>query len=240
MLSESHEEYLELCALSTSGDLKQDELSRLDAHLAICSSCREAKREYEMLADSVLPGMVAQEATGGRSWPAKESEDEFLRRLEAETKNPESEEQGTEDPDRAPSLVGLESTWRGVWGLYAAGVVLTIVLGITAYQYGTHRAPSNAATQTAGADQKYLAAQSEITSLERRLSDTGRDLAEARTDLLLRDRTIADLRTRFNAKNHTKLGTGRGPAAAARKAGIRCPPRTALAHEPALFCVRVS
>lgn len=200
MLSESHEEYLELCALSTSGDLSDEELSRLNAHLVICSSCREAKREYEMLSDSVIPDMVADEAAEGPSWP-KESGDEFLRRLEDETKNPELEEQGTERTDHAPSLAALESAWRGVWGLYAAGVVLSIALGITAYQYGTHRAPSNAATPTAGADQKYLAAQNEIISLEARLSDTGRDLAEARTDLSLRDKTIATLRTRFNAQS---------------------------------------
>lgn len=200
MLSESHEEYLELCALSTSGDLSDGERSRLSAHLSVCSSCREAKREYDMLADSVLPDVLAEQAADGPSWP-KESEDEFLRRLEADTGNGEVKGQGTELQDLPPSLAALESTWRGVWGLYAAGVALSIALGITAYQYGTHRAQTNTAALTAGADQKYLAAQNEITSLEAKLSDTGRALTEARTDLSLRDRTLADLRMRFNAQS---------------------------------------
>ncbi len=127
MLSESHEEYLELCALSTSGDLSDGERSRLSAHLSVCSSCREAKREYDMLADSVLPDVLAEQAADGPSWP-KESEDEFLRRLEADTGNGEVKGQGTELQDLPPSLAALESTWRGVWGLNAAGVALPIAL----------------------------------------------------------------------------------------------------------------
>ena len=37
-----HEEFLELCAVSTSGDLTEEEQNKLKAHLAGCAECRQA------------------------------------------------------------------------------------------------------------------------------------------------------------------------------------------------------
>ena len=37
-----HEEFLELCAVSTSGDLTEEEQKKLQAHLAGCAECRQA------------------------------------------------------------------------------------------------------------------------------------------------------------------------------------------------------
>ena len=44
---DSHEEFLELCAAATAGELNADEQTRLDAHLAACAECRRALSEYE-------------------------------------------------------------------------------------------------------------------------------------------------------------------------------------------------
>ena len=38
----AHEEFLELCAVSTSGDLTEEEQKKLKAHLAGCPECRQA------------------------------------------------------------------------------------------------------------------------------------------------------------------------------------------------------
>lgn len=43
-----HEEFLELCAAATAGELTADERAKLDAHLAVCKECREASAEFEM------------------------------------------------------------------------------------------------------------------------------------------------------------------------------------------------
>jgi Putative zinc-finger len=45
--NEPHDEFLELCAALTTGDLSDDEKKRLHDHLAVCSSCREALQQYQ-------------------------------------------------------------------------------------------------------------------------------------------------------------------------------------------------
>src|SRR5271156_676475 len=50
-----HEEFLELCAVSTSGDLTEEEQKKLRAHLAGCAECREALREFEAAVDVGVP-----------------------------------------------------------------------------------------------------------------------------------------------------------------------------------------
>jgi anti-sigma factor RsiW len=37
-----HEEFLELCATATAGELSAAEQAKLNAHLAVCPECREA------------------------------------------------------------------------------------------------------------------------------------------------------------------------------------------------------
>ena len=62
-----HDEFLELCAASTSGDLTDDEQKRLREHLAICASCREALRQYESIVSDVIPAIAASEEPGHRT-----------------------------------------------------------------------------------------------------------------------------------------------------------------------------
>ena len=53
---ESHEEFRELCAAATAGELSGDEQARLNAHLATCPECRRVLREYEL---ATVKGMAA-------------------------------------------------------------------------------------------------------------------------------------------------------------------------------------
>jgi hypothetical protein len=57
---ESHEEFHELCALSTSSELSQEEQERLDEHLAACSECRKALNEFEAAANIGVPLLLAE------------------------------------------------------------------------------------------------------------------------------------------------------------------------------------
>lgn len=58
--SQFHEEFFELCALSTSGSLTPEEWSRLDEHLKTCEWCRERKAQYEQIAFDVMPALAAE------------------------------------------------------------------------------------------------------------------------------------------------------------------------------------
>src|SRR6202453_3085122 len=73
-----HDEFLELCAASTSGDLTDDEQRRLREHLAICASCREALRQYESIVSDVIPAIAAGEKPEGvqpaETWSREQQE----------------------------------------------------------------------------------------------------------------------------------------------------------------------
>src|SRR5271155_5796464 len=64
-----HEEFLELCAVSTSGDLTEEEQKKLQAHLSGCAECRQALREFEAAVDVGVPLLASKLAVV----PAEES-----------------------------------------------------------------------------------------------------------------------------------------------------------------------
>ncbi len=59
--TEPHDEFLELCAVSTSGQLTEEEQKKLREHLAVCPSCREALKQYEVVVDQAIPAIAAKE-----------------------------------------------------------------------------------------------------------------------------------------------------------------------------------
>src|SRR5215831_4354895 len=89
----SHEEFLELCAAETAGELTADEQAKLAAHLAVCPDCRRAKEEYEVAAIkgaaalAELHGPNIDEATDP-SWSIEQAEDAFFKRLSKEKRSP--------------------------------------------------------------------------------------------------------------------------------------------------------
>ena len=56
---EPHDEFLELCAVSTSGELSDEEQTKLDAHLAGCVECRQALQEFEAAVDVGVPFLAS-------------------------------------------------------------------------------------------------------------------------------------------------------------------------------------
>ena len=75
-----HDEFLELCAVSTSGDLTEEEQNKLQEHLAGCSDCRRALKEFQAAVDlgvpllasklSTLPSELSESSPAQRSRPA--------------------------------------------------------------------------------------------------------------------------------------------------------------------------
>jgi len=201
--SEPHDEFLELCAASTSGDLTDDEQKRLKEHLAICASCREALRQYESIVSDVIPAIAASEEPIARRQKAdnwcpeqqEHSERALFDRLALEEKHRPGETRKSNGSSILPHRIlpfSSESTWRNVWMLYAAGILLFCALSFFAYRVGMRRGTGVArAPQPQPTKQEPSSAQA---PLEEQLSDAGHDRAIANTQIALRDKMITDLR----------------------------------------------
>jgi hypothetical protein len=197
-----HDEFLELCAASTSGDLTGDEQRRLREHLAICAPCREALRQYESIVSDVIPAIAASEesepAERVNTWSQEqqeEAEKALFDRLAGEGKHPPGETGKRNGSSIFPHRIlpfSSESTWRNVWMLYAAGILLFSALSFFAYRVGMRRG-----TDVAKGSQPEPTKQGTVptqASLEEQLSDAGHDHAVVNTEIAQRDKMIADLR----------------------------------------------
>ncbi len=188
-----HDEFVELSALSTSGELSAEELRRLAEHLAICSSCRERQRQYDSVVSQVIPKLAPdlQVAEGDSSWSEERAEASLFERIaDQERVDPD---RGGADGKSIPKAVGrvplsaTQSSWRNVWMLCAAGLLLCIALGVSAYQVGIRRGVETAAIVKPPISNHQ-------TDLEQQLSDAGHDREVLRMQIEQRDKQLADLR----------------------------------------------
>lgn len=206
-----HDDFLELCALSTSGELNEEQQNRLREHLAVCSECREAFREFESVVHDTIPAIGAEQASGqspridpGPSWSQSKAEKAFFERLAKEEKQ---ESPGAEKKNGVPAgfrrilPIAPESTWRHVWMLYAAGILLFVTLCLSAYWVGVRHGTEDAkTTQPAATAQPQVAAQG-TPSLEEQLSDAAHERAIARSQIAQRDKALADLRRQMEKQS---------------------------------------
>ena len=189
-----HEEYLELCAAATAGELTADEQARLDAHLASCSECRSAMQEYEAAS---LHGIAAAAEFAGEqvphedSWSVENAERDFLRRLETESRSSGAVSSG-QGLQRGQRLTYRPSRmhWREVWMSLAAVVLLTFAVVFTVYRTGVKHGTNVARTNPAVGTQpeSSLEAQAsdvgyERTQLQAKLEDDGRVIANLKRQL---------------------------------------------------------
>jgi DNA repair exonuclease SbcCD ATPase subunit len=194
-----HDEFLELCAVSTSGQLSEEEQKRLQEHLAVCSECREAVREFESVVNDVIPAIGAEQSSRvhpGPGWSQSKAEKALFDRLAKEEGHPAGSAEkrnGVPAAFRRVLPIAPESTWRHVWMLYAAGILLFITLCLSAYWVGVRHGTDVArSTPPAPAVQPSSATES-AASLEEQLSDAAHDREIARTQIAQRDQALADL-----------------------------------------------
>jgi hypothetical protein len=201
---EPHDEFLELSAVSTSGQLSEEDQRRLQEHLAVCSSCREALQQYEAIICHAMPAIAAEETPekleAGPRWSEKQAESALFERIAREEGKPGMERKGPIQPHRQTSARRVLSpasaaAWRSVWALYAAGILLFIALGFCAYQVGIRRG-TNAANITA----PHPDTQNQI-SLEEKLSDASHEREVARAQVEQRDSLIAGLRRQLEQQS---------------------------------------
>jgi DNA repair exonuclease SbcCD ATPase subunit len=201
-----HDEFLELCALSTSGQLSEQEQNRLQEHLAVCPACREALREYESVVNDAIPAIGAEQSSRidpGPSWSQSRAEKTFFERLakeEGHQSGNAEKRNGVPVPFRRVLPIAPESTWRHVWMLYAAGILLFITLGLSAYWVGVRHGTDFAKATPPPASTQIPATQS-ASSLEEQLSDAAHEREIARAQVAQRDQALAGVRRQLQKQS---------------------------------------
>jgi hypothetical protein len=203
--TEPHDEFLELCAVSTSGQLSEEDQRRLREHLVVCSSCRDALQQYEAIIRHAIPAMGAEETPenieAGSRWSEKQAGSALFERIARDEGGGGIERNGSILPHRETSsrrrVLAPESAaaWRSVWALYAAGILLFIGLGFCAYQVGIRRG-TNIVKVTAPLPDT----QSQV-SLEEKLSDASHEREASRVQADQRDSLVASLRRQLEQQS---------------------------------------
>src|SRR5215472_682166 len=185
-----HEEFLELCAISTTGELTEEEQAKLREHVAVCAECRQALNEFEATADIGAPLLAAELANqdqrdSASAVSAAVPEGTTVRSASVEAASISNAER------LAPVLTRrngrrAEVNWNYVWLPFAAAVVLTIALGIYAYEIGRRHSPSLVGAPA-------IAGDAGLNALERQLNDAGHERAGLKAELDERDGTIRQL-----------------------------------------------
>src|SRR5712664_2729121 len=142
-----HDKFLELCAISTSGDLAEEEQKNLEAHLAECADCRQALKEFEAAVDIGVPLLHSQlsspdslETSPIPTEVARATPTRLTGHIQTAYKERESMEQssGLRFPHRNGHRQ-MQINWNYVWMPFAASVLLTVALGIYSFQVGRYK-----------------------------------------------------------------------------------------------------
>jgi hypothetical protein len=194
---EPHDEFLELCALSTSGDLAGEEHEKLKAHIAQCVECRQALKEFEAAVDVGVP-LLSSRLAGAPTGPSESSD--AVRVKSASSGVPASDA----DPAEANALSnpgkrafafahrnGRRPTrvnWSYVWLPFAACVLLSAALASYTYRVGRSRHPEVVSTDSS------TNASAGTDALEQQISDADHERQGLKAQLGGRDKLISELR----------------------------------------------
>src|SRR5216684_1087844 len=197
-----HDKFLELCAISTSGDLAEEEQKNLEAHLAECPDCQQALKEFEAAVDIGVPLLHSQlssadslEANPPFTEDAKETPACAAGHLEMTQRGRERIDQssGLGFPHRNGHRQ-MQIHWNYVWMPFAAAVVLTVALGIYSFQVGKHKGQEVVSATPTTTDTR-------VDALEQRISDAGHDREVLKAQLVDRDRMSAELRRQLESQS---------------------------------------
>ncbi|HEX4002000.1 MAG TPA: hypothetical protein VHX36_05085 [Candidatus Acidoferrales bacterium] len=193
-----HEEFLELCAVATSGDLTAEEQTKLKLHLAECAECRKALREFEAAVDFGVPLLASKFSAVSSDQSALPGTPSAAVTVTFQGGTSESDHKevriATDRAKRGFAFAGRngyersDTNWAYMWMPFAACILLAIALGIGVYRAGRAQ-DTRQATRAASAN-----AEAHSEALEQQISDTGQEREVLKGQLAERDRLIAELR----------------------------------------------
>lgn len=191
-----HEEFLELCAASTSGELTEEERRKVDEHLQGCATCRVALKEFQETVKTAVPAIAAGIPHDGpqpdKSWSQDKAEAALFERLSKEDSQagskhtPKNVIDGSELSHHRAYFTSRFG-WGQLWMTYAAAILLFLALAISAYRVGIRKGVEVATNMPATQGKR-------TDSLEGQLSDLSHDRETLRAQLAARDKTIDDLK----------------------------------------------
>ncbi len=194
--SRPHEEFLELCALSTSGELSVEERKNLQTHLAACADCRQALKEFEAAAVLGVPllhshlsesdSLDSDVTPAELPFPNQTCESAHRETIPGQKKPAGGSSSLARPLVYADSHRHAQLNWNYVWVPFAAALVLTATLGIYTYELGKHKSQTAVRATLARPDQK-------VEGLEQEISDFGHERQNLKAQLAQRDERIAEL-----------------------------------------------
>jgi predicted nucleic acid-binding Zn-ribbon protein len=193
----SHEKFSEFCALAISGTLTSDESAELKDHLQVCVECREAYREYTVLAQEGIPHLASRYAG---PWEEKNWVDsEVRRKLFARVRAAEAPV-SFEPPIPRPNVVGHIASHPYVTAALAACLALAVTAG--AFWYGRRieaAARQAVALATVSADDRVQKLTSEKQAVGRLLSAQSEKLGLLQTESSEEQKEIEKLHSELTA-----------------------------------------
>jgi hypothetical protein len=152
-------------------------------------------KQYDAVVSRTMPALAREpesvDSDPDPSWSQEQAEAALFQRLTREEKMATGRRGADGDSapknlDRVP-LTASQAVWRNVWTLYAAGILLFIALGVSAYQVGVHRGVKTA-TVTPSSNPTIPAA------LEEQVGDLGHERETLHVQIAQRDKDIVSLR----------------------------------------------
>lgn len=220
-----HEEFLELCALSTTGALSAEEQKRLQEHLEVCSDCREAIKQFETVVDRAVPALasaLAGEApTEDPSFCQEAAEESFLKRLSDEQEKSQNN-LGDAELSRFPLVVRRSRGFRRsfdryqLWIPLAAGLLLCASLGVLAYRMGKREGVDVARLEQTVTRPGVAASQDALAAAMHESDAANAQLAERNKAIIELRQEIAE-KTTENSKLTTSLSQRQAALDAAEK-----------------------
>jgi hypothetical protein len=214
-----HEEFLELCALSTSGELTADEQATLAEHLKDCAECRKAIQQFEAVVDRAVPALSSHLRDDCNASPSPSAdavaEAQLFEHLSQEkyTLSGSSSELSNGAPTFVQGASGVQKSIERLESYlpYAAGIILIVTLGMVLLRKDdTHvadivRGPENQSQLAAGSGQARVPGNLDEAN-QQQLAERDRVISELRTQVQRQSAELASLRAREqDLQNHVQV-----------------------------------